>query len=69
MGEIIEDAIIGARAQLEEKELTLELNLTKHLPPVEADPDCMHQIMANLLGNAIKCSPAGSAIHVSAEVY
>ena len=60
MGEVIEDSIIGARAQLEEKELTLELNLPEQMPPVEADTDCAHQIMTNLLGNATKCSPVGS---------
>jgi PAS domain S-box-containing protein len=69
MGEIIEDTIIGARAQLEEKELTLELNLPEQIPPVEADTDCAHQIMANLLGNATKCSPVGSTIEVSASIY
>jgi signal transduction histidine kinase/GAF domain-containing protein len=69
MGEIIEDTIIGARAQLEEKEITLELNLPERMPPVEADSDCVHQVMANLLGNAAKCSPVGSTIEVSASVY
>jgi signal transduction histidine kinase len=69
MSEIIEDAIIGARAQLEEKELTLELNLPQQIPPVEVDADCVHQIMANLLGNATKCSPVGSTVEVSALVY
>ena len=69
MAEIIEDTIIGARAQLEEKELTLELNLPEQMPPVEADSDCVHQIMTNLLGNATKCSPVGSTIEVSASVY
>ncbi len=69
MSEIIEDTIISARAQIEEKELILELNLPDQMPSVEADPDCVHQIMANLLGNAIKCSPVGSTIEVSAQVY
>lgn len=69
MGEIIEDTIISARAQLEEKELVLELNLPEQMPPVEADADCVHQIMANLLGNATKCTPVGSTIEVSAHIY
>jgi len=69
MGEIIEDSIIGARAQLEEKEITLELNLPEQMPPVEADTDCVHQVMTNLLGNATKCSPVGSTIGVSAQLY
>jgi signal transduction histidine kinase len=69
MGEIIEDSIIGARAQLEEKELTLELNLPEQMPLVEADTDCAHQIMTNLLANATKCSPVGSTVTVSAQIY
>jgi signal transduction histidine kinase/GAF domain-containing protein len=69
MAEIIEDTIIGARAQLEEKELTLELNLPEQMPPVEADADCVHQIMSNILGNATKCSPVGSTVEVSAQIY
>ncbi len=69
MAEVIEDSIIGARAQLEEKELVLELNLPEQMPPVEADTDCAHQILTNLLGNATKCSPVGSTIMVSAQIY
>jgi len=69
MAEVIEDSIIGARAQLEEKELILELNLPEQMPPVEADTDCAHQILTNLLGNATKCSPVGSTITVSAQVF
>ncbi len=69
IAEVIEDTIIGARAQVEEKELTLELNLPEQMPPVEADADCVHQIMANLVSNATKCSPVGSTVEVSAQVY
>ena len=69
MADVIEDTIIGARAQVEEKELTLELNLPEQMPPVEADADCVHQIMANLVSNATKCSPVGSTVEVSAQVY
>jgi signal transduction histidine kinase len=69
MAEVIEDSIIGARAQLEEKELILELSLPEQMPPVEADTDCAHQILTNLLGNATKCSPVGSTITLSAQIY
>lgn len=69
MAEVIEDTIIGARAQLEENEITLNLNLPDEMPPVEADPDSVRQIMGNLLGNAIKSTPAGRVIEVSVSVY
>ncbi|MEW5956082.1 MAG: ATP-binding protein [Chloroflexota bacterium] len=66
MAEIIEDTIIGARAQLEENEITLNMNLPESLPAVEADPDSVRQIMSNLLGNAIKTTPANGVIEIYA---
>jgi signal transduction histidine kinase len=66
MAEVIEDTIIGARAQLEENEITLNMNLPDSLPAVEADPDSVRQIMSNLLGNAIKTTPANGVIDIFA---
>jgi len=67
--EVIEDTIIGARAQLEENEITLNMNVAEDAPPVEADPESVRQIMSNLLGNAIKSTPAGGAIEISTTIY
>lgn len=69
MAEVIEDTIIGARAQLEEKEISLEVDMDEDLPLVKADADYAHQIMANLLSNACKCSPVGGKIHIGAMAY
>lgn len=68
IGSIIEDTIIGARAQLEDKEITLELHLPEELPPVQADAERVRQILANLLSNATKCSPVKSTIEISASI-
>ena len=69
MAEVIEDTIIGARAQLEENEIAVDMDIPEGLPPVEADPDSVRQIMNNLLGNAIKSTPAGGSIGISTTVY
>ena len=68
IGSIIEDTIIGARAQLEDKEITLELHLPEELPPVQADAERVRQILSNLLSNATKCSPVKSTIEISASI-
>jgi signal transduction histidine kinase/GAF domain-containing protein len=68
MAEVIEDTLIGARAQLEENEITLNMDLLEDMPPVEADPDSVRQIMSNLLGNAIKSTPAGGTIEISTSM-
>ncbi len=69
MAEVIEDTIIGARAQLEEKEITLNMHLPEGMPPVEADPDSVRQIMSNLLGNALKATPIKGAIDIFAARF
>lgn len=68
VSEIIENTIMGARAQLEEKEINVELDLAENLPLVNADPDFLGQVMTNLLNNACKASPAGGSIGVRARV-
>jgi len=69
MAEVIEDTIIGARAQLEEKEIILDVDMDEDLPLVKADADYARQIMTNLLANACKCSPAGGRISIRAMAY
>jgi signal transduction histidine kinase len=69
MAEVIEDTIIGARAQLEEKEIFLDVDMDEDLPLVKADADYARQIMTNLLSNACKCSPAAGRINIRATAY
>ncbi len=69
IAEVIEDTIIGARAQPEENAITLDMNVPEDIPPVEADPDSVRQIMSNLLGNAIKSTPAGGSIEISTTIH
>jgi signal transduction histidine kinase len=69
MAEVIEDTIIGARAQLEEKEIILDVDVDEDLPLVKADADYARQIMTNLLSNACKCSPAGGRVSIRATAY
>jgi signal transduction histidine kinase len=69
MAAVIEDTIFGARAQLEEKEILLDIDVDENLPLVKADADYAHQIMTNLLSNACKCSPVGGRISIRATAY
>jgi PAS domain S-box-containing protein len=68
----IEQVIAGARRALEAwamaKALTLETHLEPTLPPVSLDPDRITQVLQNLIGNAIKFTPANGRITVTARV-
>ena len=51
----------------EEADLTFEWQVPDHLPVVFADKQLIGQVLANLIENAIKYTPAGGGITISAE--
>ena len=60
MNEIVKQALVGAENQ--EKKLGIELDLADDLPTVMGDKAKLTRVMANLLGNAVKFTPAGGKI-------
>ena len=47
--------------------LSLEADVPAGLPPVAADPERLHQVLDNLLDNAVKYAPRGSSVRISAS--
>ncbi len=62
---LIETALQKAQYRMEEKELQAHLDIAE-LPELNADPECLQQILDNLLANACKSSQPGSTIHLKA---
>jgi signal transduction histidine kinase len=62
-------ALTGAIALFRRGPVThdLVLALDESLPAIRADPDALDRILKNLVSNAIKYSPAGSRVTVSAR--
>jgi signal transduction histidine kinase len=50
------------------RSLSLKLNVPDDIPPVEADPERLHQIIDNLLDNSVKYSPEGSTVNAVARL-
>lgn len=56
------------RAQAERSQVRLSLDLPAELPPVYVDAGRIEQVVTNLIHNAIKFTPSGGEIRVSAAV-
>jgi two-component system, chemotaxis family, sensor kinase Cph1 len=63
---MVEEALATASPLAEAKRINLAAQLIDP-PSLEADPERIYRVLSNLLGNAIKFSPAGATITVRAE--
>ena len=67
LGELVGRVVDGARPLIEAGAHALRVDVPPNLPCVRADRDRVHQVLLNLLQNAIKFSPAGRPIRIHAE--
>jgi two-component system sensor histidine kinase BaeS len=56
------------QAQAASAGVTITVNVADNLPLLEIDPSRMRQVLANLLANALRYSPAGGTIRLTGEV-
>ena len=66
--ELLSDSLRTLAPVAREKSLTLKLSAPDEMPPVLADRERIAQALSNLVGNAVKFSPAGSEIMVRVAV-
>ena len=66
MGGLLEQELELVRPRAGKRKLELNLTLPPGIPPVAADPERLHQILDNLLDNAVKYAPEGTPINISA---
>jgi len=66
LAEVVQTTVANFAVAAEAKEVRLTTDWAERLPPVLADPDRLAQIMRNLLSNALRHTPEGGQITVSA---
>ena len=67
LSEVIEDVVSQARLQASSKNIHVAAEVPESLPSVEADRDRVLQVLVNLIDNALKFTPDGGSVTVSAS--
>lgn len=65
---IIDEAVGNVTAQINEKNIALQVDVPEKLPTIRANRDALQQILANLLQNACLVTPADGEISLFARV-
>ena len=66
-GDLLERAAAARKSEAKAKDIALQIESAVELPAVEVDPDRMTQVLVNLLDNALRYTPAGGTISLSAR--
>ncbi len=67
LASLVDRAVTGVAPRAEKNDVTVVKDLPADLPLVSIDPQRIGQVLSNLLGNALRYSPAGGTITVRAR--
>lgn len=67
LGEVAQQVVDELRALALPYDVTILLEVEPSLPEIEADADRMHQVISNLVSNAVKVTPQGNTVRVQVQ--
>jgi two-component system sensor histidine kinase ResE len=67
LSELIRGAVENLESQTRERQIQVELDLPAELPPVQADPDRIYQVLINLVSNALRFNHDQGKIAITAR--
>ncbi|HEV2998060.1 MAG TPA: HAMP domain-containing sensor histidine kinase, partial [Solirubrobacteraceae bacterium] len=67
LAELIHETLLAMRAEADARGVELDADLDRDLAPARANPEKLQRVLANLLQNAIRHTPADGSVLVLAE--
>jgi two-component system sensor histidine kinase BaeS len=67
INELLESVAMSFRNQAAQQEIIIGVNTEAGLPEINIDPVRMEQVLGNLISNAMRYTPKGGEIHLSAK--
>src|SRR5262249_2024030 len=68
IGRLIAQIVSGIESEARKKKVRLGMHVPRDLKPVDGDRDRLTQVLENLLTNAIKFTPEGGSVEITARV-
>jgi signal transduction histidine kinase len=68
IGDVVRGVVSEQRPSAEHKGVRLSYDSEAELPPVDADAAALGRVLTNLVGNALKHTPAGGTVRVAARL-
>lgn len=65
LNEIVEDVVAQERTLARQRQIAIDLDLSRDVPDLRLDKPAFDRVVANLLGNAVKFSRAGGRIRIT----
>lgn len=69
LGKLIDNTVSILSPQAKEKDIMINIKIADSLPMVECDRDMVGQLLINLIDNAVKYTPHGGTITISAKPH
>ena len=69
LGKLIDNTVSILSPQAKEKDIMINIKIADSLPIVECDRDMVGQLLINLIDNAVKYTPHGGTITISAKPH
>lgn len=67
VGELVQDAAQKFTLQATGQDIALEADIARDLPPVSGDVRLLDKVLENLIGNALRHTPAGGQVRIEAR--